>query len=126
MAFQALIFPLIDYCSIAYGFTYKTHVNRIEVLIRRATTIKTFLSFTASYVPLFQQFNCKSFEERLRTSSLKYIFKSVGGLAADTSSGLFNYMNHTRSRRFHNFTLHLPNMKSNFLQNTIFYKGVKL
>jgi hypothetical protein len=65
--------------------------------------------------------------ERLGTS-LKYIFKSLHEMAADTSSGLFNYMNHTRSRsrRFDNFMLQLPNMKSNFLQNTIFYKGVKL
>jgi hypothetical protein len=52
VVFEALIFPLIDYCSIAYGFTYKTHVNRIQVLIRRATII-TFSGFTASRVPLF-------------------------------------------------------------------------
>ncbi len=125
LAFEALIFPLIDYCSIAYGFTYKTHVNRIEVLIRRAARIITTSGLTASDVPLFQQLNWKPFEERLRTS-LKYIFKSLHGMAADTSSGLFNYMNHTRSRRFDNFMLQLPNIKSNFLQNTIFYKGVKL
>ncbi len=126
VAFEALIFPLIDYCSIAYGFTYKTHVNRIEVLIRRAARIITFSGFTASHVPLFQQLNWKSFQERLRISSLKYIFKSLHGMAADTSSGLFIYMNHTRSRRFDNSMLELPNIKSNFLQNTIFYKGVKL
>ncbi len=56
VAFEALIFPLIDYCSIAYGFSYKTHVNRIEVLIRAATII-AFSGFTATHVPLFKQLN---------------------------------------------------------------------
>jgi len=46
VAFEALILPLIDYCSIAYGFTHKTHFNRIEVLKRRATTIITFSGLT--------------------------------------------------------------------------------
>jgi hypothetical protein len=56
--------------------TYTISFNRIEVLIRRATII-TFSGFAASYAPLFQQLNCKSFEKRLRISSLKYILKSL-------------------------------------------------
>jgi hypothetical protein len=55
-----------------------------------------------------------------------YKRKNISEMVDETSSGLFNYMNHTRSTRFDNSMLELPNIKSNFLQNTIFYEGVKL
>jgi hypothetical protein len=42
MVYKALVLPLIDYGICVYGHTYKTHLNIIERLQKRAARVITF------------------------------------------------------------------------------------
>jgi hypothetical protein len=65
------------------------------VLIRKAARITTFSRFDAHHKTLFQELKWKSFSETLREESVKYIFKSMNGMASKESTSYFKKAKHS-------------------------------
>jgi hypothetical protein len=59
LIFEAMVFPIIKYCSPIIGYTYAKHTNRLEILIRRAARITTFSGLTPITYHSFKNSNEK-------------------------------------------------------------------
>jgi hypothetical protein len=94
--------------------------------MNRALSVIAFSKGRVNADHLYQKLECKKFSESLRLQTLKYIFKAKNSLSAVAASDFFELNTSRKSRHSDNFMLSIPNIKLNFLRNTIFYNGVKI
>jgi hypothetical protein len=126
LVYKSLFVPTYEYGIAVYGFSYPSNIKRIETIMNRALRVITFSERRTSAAPLYQRLNLKTFSESLRQNSTKYIFKAMHGLSSTASTEFFKFKNSRTSRHSDQHMLDLPEIKTNFLRNTIFYNGVKL
>ena len=118
LVFKSLVYPLIDYCICVYGFTFDSHLIRIQKIMRRAAHI--ILSSDQCWEQLFKKLKWISFIKRRDYFSSIFIHKCLNGLNANKCHKLFNYTNNSRTRSATNRELKLPNIYSQSFKNTIF------
>jgi hypothetical protein len=124
--FKALVLPLMDYGICLYGYTYKSHLNIIERLQKRAARIITCGS-NEDYATLFKRLVWMPYNQRIAYFSCVFIYKCLHGLGSTSANEYFNYIPNTcRTRNVSNNSLQLPNYKLTACMNTIFYSGVKV
>jgi len=89
---NAIVLPILDYSLILWGFTYNSHINRLERLQRRALRVMSFSAFDADSDPLFKRMGIMTIKERLLFNTLIYIFKALNSLSS------FNSLNYLKSK----------------------------
>lgn len=125
--YKSLVLPLIDYCDIVYGFTYKTHTNKLKIKQNITARIITFSNSRESFDNLSSILKWDNLENRFNFHAVKYIFKATHNLASNNSSEFFNFISRVNKRLGEDSKmLTVPIAKHNFLSNSIFYTGVKL
>ena len=123
--YQSLVSPLFDYCDVVWGHTYDIHLNKLYVLQRRAARVMTFSNFDEHSEELFKDLNWMTIEKRIKFHSILYIYKSLNGLNSNNSNKFFEFTSHYSRRTSDRLKLKVPNIKLNFLANTLFFKGIK-
>jgi hypothetical protein len=124
LVFKALIQPNLDYGNVIWGMTYESHLKRLIVQQKRAAKIITNSKWFTNCDPLFKQLQWLPLMDKIRFSSIKYIYKAINGLNANLSKKFFEFRTSRSSRRTtDDLTLKLPQIKCNFVKNTIFYSG---
>ena len=128
--FKSLILPIFDYGDIIWAFTYPAHLKCLINVQKRAARIVTFSKYNESSTHLFQSLNWMTIENRMRYHSMVYIFKCLKELTSNYTSKLFEKSitkGNRRSVRINDDqSLIVPQIKNNFLKNSIFYAGVML
>ena len=120
-----MIIPLIDYSITVYGFSYKSHYQRIEKLLNRAARVIT--SSGSEYSILFQELNWKTFLCRRNYFCSIFIYKCLHKLSAKKCQNIFKYKESVlKTRAISNWELVLPNYKFTTFMNSIFYTGIQI
>jgi hypothetical protein len=126
LLYKALIQSHIIYASNVYGFTYETHIKRLKIVQKRAAKTILFKNIRTSSLPLFSQLRWLNINNLIRFYACLYIHKSVNNLLCKTSNEFFN-LSHRRSTRSDCMSLlSVPNYKTQYCRNSIFYKGIEL
>ena len=125
MLFKALVQPIIDYGICVYGFTYKTHYEKIEKLIKRAA--KVIDNSDLEIKEIYQKLKWNSFQERKYYFSAIFIYRCLNGLSPIICRDFFSIKeNKIQTRSAKDKHLMLPTSGSVAFRNTIFYTGIQL
>ena len=126
MLYKALIQPTLDYGISLYGYTYKTHYERVDKLIKRAAKLIGPSNHIKNIDVLYKRLNWFSFEERRHYFSSIFIYRCLNKIAPNICCDFFKIKEsgiHTRSAS--NELLVAPNPKTTAFKNTIFYTGIQ-
>ena len=125
LIYKSLVQSTIDYGISLYGFTYKTHYQRIESIQRRA--VRLICRERNNVCSLYKSLNWMPFTNRRNYFCSIFIYKCLNRLNAIPCQTLFNYrQTRLRTRSCSNNELVLPNSHLQCYLNTIFYQGVKI
>ena len=124
LIYKTIVQPIIDYGINIYGFTYSSHINKIQSLQNRAAKIITNCDNTSHS---FTELKWKTFNERRNYFSSIYIFKCLNRLSSHNSEDFFKFKRSSiRTRSITNNELELPNIRLNVYKNSIFYSGINV
>jgi len=125
--YNAIVLPILDYSLILWGFTYNSHINRLERLQRRALRVMSFSAFDADSDPLFKRMGIMTIKERLLFNTLIYIFKALNSLSSFNSLNYFKVKSYRSGTRASNqINLEIPFTRLTVFSNSIFVKGCKM
>ena len=57
MLYNTLVLPYLSYCNIIWASTYKTHIQKVVILQKRALRVITLSKYNAHTKPLFLKLN---------------------------------------------------------------------
>ena len=126
LVFKSLVLPIFDYCDIVWCFTYEKHLKKLDILQKRAARVITFSNINENTEELIRTLNWLPTRKRFELHTLCYIFKALNKLGSNVSSNYFEIVTKFSQRTGDSLKLKLPNIKTNFLVNTIFYKGINI
>lgn len=125
MLFKALVQPIIDYGICIYGFTYKTHYERIEKLIKRAA--KIIDNSDSQINDIYRRLKWNTFQQRKHYFSAIFIYRCLNGLSPIVCRDFFEIKDiNIRTRSSKQRLLSLPTAGSVAFRNTIFYTEIQL
>ena len=118
--YNAHIQPHIDYGLPVWGYTHKTHTLPVERQQRKAVRIMNFMKKRDDDpYPLFKPNHLLRFDESLKLSSAKLLWKADNHLLPPTVNSIFN-----KSRKDNSF--HVPYRRINLTQHCISYQGTQV
>ena len=124
LLFKALVQPLLDYGITIYGFTYKTHFEKLEKLQRSAAKMITFSDHFNQN--LYKRLNWLSFINRRHYFSSIFIYRCLHSIAPKECQTFFAVRVDIRSTRStSNKELVLPIPGSVTFKNSMFYTGAQ-
>ena len=122
-----MILPYLYYCNLAWGGTYKSNLQRIVILQKRALRIVSNSTYDAHTGPIFKELKLLKFHD-IHSLQLLSIF-------------MFSFKNSTLPSKFNNFFLlnsqihnyntrnaqsfHLPLCRMNTRKFSIYFQGPK-
>ena len=110
--YNSIVIPLFDYGSVVYGFTYKEHLNCMEILQKRALRIVFSAGFRDHCQPIFKSLKVMPLLDRINYNSCLYIFKAMNNLSSKYSNGFFKLISHSHSTRaFSDKKVYVPNVR---------------
>jgi hypothetical protein len=122
-----MLFPVYNYASILWGFTYEIHTNSNVKLQKRAIRAITFSKWNDHTLPIFKSLLVMDFNTQVCFESCKYIHKVLNQNCSDYSLEFFKYKTSKYSARIQsNKCLEILKNNSKLFQNSIFYTGVKV
>lgn len=125
LIYKAIGQPIIDYSICCYGFTYRTHYNRIETLQRRA--LRAITGSDEHHSILYKSLNIFPFTLRKSYFALIFIFKCLNKLTPEICHNFFKIKtNNQRTRSVINKELIIPSTRLTVYKNTIFYSGAEM
>ena len=74
--YNAAIMPHLTYCNVAWGNTYRTHINKLIVLQKKAIRMITNSNYRSPSAPLFLQLQVLPVDELVSLSCLIFMYKS--------------------------------------------------
>jgi hypothetical protein len=123
---RSLMFPIMTYGIQIWGHTYDQHLKSLEVSQKTAAKIITFSRIGTNSGDIFKKLKWLSIKESVNYFSSVYIFKSLKRLNSINSSEFFILNNsQQRTRSTAKDQLKIPLFKRQYMQNSIFFKGVK-
>ena len=109
----------INYALLNWGYTYKTHLENIEISMNKAVRIMTFSAKDSSSLPLYNNLNLFTFDTNLAYNTGKFLWKTRQNFLPENISKLFTLSN-VGTRQ--DFTL--PTWRTMTLKQSFFYLGV--
>lgn len=123
--FKAIVQPNFDYGINIYGFTFQSHINKIQKLLNRAARVIS--SSDKDIKVLYEELNWKSFIDRRKYFCSIFIYKCLNNLGPELCQNLFHYkVSEIRTKSIINSELFLPKKFSETFGNSIFYTGVQI
>ena len=121
---NTLILPHLQYCVLTWGNTFRTYLNKIHIVQKKALRLINNSSYTSHAGPLFLKFNCLDifYIYKYHLGVLMYKFYSRSLPTAIQSmftlnSTIHNY--HTRSSS----KLHIFGARTYFFKSTVRHQG---
>ena len=74
--YNAIVMPHLMYCNVAWGNTYRSHINKLQVLQKKVIRFITNSSYRSSSTPLFLQLQILPFDELVAMNCLIFVYKS--------------------------------------------------
>ena len=125
LIFKSILQPLIDYGITVYGFTFDTHIKRIQRLQNRAARVISSSNDDISL--LFQNLKWNSFLKRRNYFCSIFIYKCLNKLSPELCNSFFHYKkSEIRTKSVLNSELFLPKKYSETFGKSIFYSGIIL
>ena len=125
LIFKSILQPIIDYGINVYGFTFDTHIKRIQRLQNRAARVITSSNEDSSF--LFKNLKWNSFIKRRNYFSSIFIYKCVNKLSPELCNSFFHFKkSEIRTKSILNSELFLPKKYSETFGKSIFYSGILL
>ena len=121
--YKTLVLPHLTYGSPIWSFTYDRHIEKLVKLQKKMVRIVNFADFRAHSEELLIRIGWQPIKCVFKTEALKYIFKNINGFGSDVK--FFEYERLRRTRSDDNKTLKLLNPSFKYIENSIFYKGVR-
>lgn len=74
--YNAIIMPHLTYCNVAWGNTYRSHINKLIVLQKKAIRLITNSNYRSPSNPLFVQLQMLPLDELVSMNCLIFMYKS--------------------------------------------------
>ena len=74
--YYSLVYPYLNYCVQVWGGTYQCHLNRIEILQKRAIRIVNNAQFYSHTLPLFKLSRVLKFSDVYKFNVAVYMYKN--------------------------------------------------
>lgn len=117
-----VILPSVTYGPVVWGSCYKTYFSNLEKLRARAGHIVYGLSWDTSTADILTQTRWDSLERIYEVRLVQFTFKCIKGCYATEFKDLFVQRNSSRDSR-RNGEIVLPSPETNFMRNSIKYRG---
>ncbi len=126
VVYNAIVLPILDYSLILWGFTYNSHIDRLEKLQKRAIRVMSFSGLDANSDLIFKRMGIMTLKERLLFNSLIYIYRALNSLSSFNSKNYFKVKSHRSGTRASNhMNLEIPFTRLTVFTNSVFVKGCK-
>jgi len=127
--YYCMIHPYLLYGIVIWGTTFKTYLKRLSTLQNRAVKIIAGVYWRDNATPYFATLNILKLEDIYKHEIAKLMHKCAHKNTPESFTSFFTFVNtiHTRSTRLasNKFNLYLPRYKTNKLQRSFKYQGVK-
>ena len=127
----AFFHPHLLYGIIIWAATFKSYLEPLNILQNKAIKIIDNRKWCDRVTPIYKHLNILKLEDLLNLETSKFMFKLMNGsqLQPGIFSSFFTKVSNIHSRITRsslNNLLYLPNLRSNRLQRSIRYRGVKI
>ena len=119
LSYTALIRSRLEYCSSLYTSTAKTHLNKLDVIQRKAARIISHLPRDAHSEPLLKTLKLESLDSRRDKHTLKIIKACVEGKCHPALKTMFTH-------NLHENQLTIPNANKSYGKRRFSIAGAKL
>lgn len=127
MIYNSFILPHFDFCSTLYIGHTQAQLKQLQKLQNRALRIILNCEFRTETKYMLDTLKMMSVKQRWMFNLMTFIFKIKNNLAPKYLTQKLKYNNDTHNLNTRNKNeLRLPNIKSKFARNTIFYNGIKM
>lgn len=120
--YTKVILPSVTYGLLVWGSCNKTYFSNLKKLHARAGRIVYELSWETSTADVFMQTRWDSLERMYKVRLAEFTFKCIKGYNATKLKDLFVQRNSRRESRRNGETV-LPSSETNFMRNSIKYRG---
>ena len=122
--YNTLILPHLQYCVWAWGNTYRTYLNKIYIVQKKALRLINNSSFRSHAGPLFLKFNCLNIFNiyKYHLGVLMYKFKSRSLPKAIQSMFTLNSTMHSYNTRSSS-KFHIFGVQTNFFKSIVRHQG---
>ena len=126
MLYNSIILPHLNYCDIIWGNTFKTYLDKIQILQKRAIRIVSKSHYLSPSYPLFIKLQVLPLKQLIKLHTLLYMYKFQNAILPSIPNINFvsNSTIHSYSTRQKN-DLHLPNLHSTLAHHSFYTVGVK-
>ena len=123
--YNAIVMPHLMYCNVAWGNTYKTHIDKLIVLQKKAVRYITNSNYRSPSLPLFIQLHILPFEKLVILSCLIFMFKTQGDPKSFMKDAfVLNSTVHAYNTRKSNL-IHQPFARTQTAQNSFVYVCIR-
>ena len=123
LVYRSIIQPIIDYGITVYGFTYKTHTDRILSLQNRAA--KVILPFIDQSQHRMERLKWKTFYQRRSYFANIQIFRCVESIAPMKCRSLFEIKRRANTRSASNREIYIQRASTKAFAQSIFVAGAQ-
>ena len=124
--YNSMILPYLYYCNLAWGGTYKSNLQRIVILQKRALRIVNNSTYDANTGPIFKKLETLKLHD-IHSFQLGFFMFSFKNSTLPSKFNNFFLMNsqihNYNTRNAHSF--HLPLCRTNTRQFSIYFQGPK-
>ena len=127
LLYCSLILPYLSYCNIVWGNTYSSHLNKLNILQKKAIRIISGAPPLSHSSHLFLNLNILKFPDINVTQQLTFVYSALHSILPNHLTNMFVFNNSihnycTRSRT----DIYIPNHSTNYFQHNIRYSGPSL
>ena len=127
--YYSIIFPYLTYGVLIWGNTYKTNLNPLIVLQKKAIRIITFSDFHAHTSPIFKELNLLKFPDIVHFYTAVFMYQYTYGKLPDSFCNFFTAISsqhHYNTRLASKSTFTLPSTRTNYGLFNIRFCGPKI
>ena len=97
--------PYLNYCCVVWGNNYKTRIQSLFILQKRAIIIFLNTNYKCHTKPLFYQLRSLNFFDTIALNSLVFLYKAFHNLLPTNWLSYFNKVNDSHNHNTRNNTL---------------------
>ena len=127
--YYSIIFPFLTYGVLIWGNTYKTNIEPLTILQKKALRIITFSNFSAHTSPIFKLYNLLKFSDIVKFYTAIFMHQFSSGKLPTNFDDFFSLINtkHKYNTRLASKSSYsLPRTRTNYGIFNIRYSGPKI
>ena len=122
--YYSLILSHLQYCTLLWANTYKTCLNKLRILQKKAIRIITQSHYLAHTDPLFSKLKLLKLDDLYKHQLGIYMYKSTKGLLPDSMSSMVIPIHNVHDHNLRNKNgYYIQHVRTNCRKFTIHYTG---